>query len=285
MHWIEKSIARFFGQAEKKPYKIPEELLAKFGEETQLALKGRFERDPREFRLYPSSVGKPLCVLQMDKRYGSDGPEAMRGIFGELVEDVVLFLIHASGLKVVLEQERLKVKIGTHELSGRLDVAIENPKGEVEVYDIKSASEYSFKLKKEQSLKDLLDSDYFGYVHQLFLYSDAVKLKPGGIIFCNKSDGSILVMPVPHHYEDIRERVLNEVKYNLKNIDKPFKRVFEDAPEIYKKRATGNRILKQPCTFCAHKFNCWPGLQTRQQIISTAKNAKIVDYSFIKEVL
>jgi len=151
MHWIELRVARFLQTIGDKSYKIPEGLLNKFGEETRAALKSQFEREARGFSLYPSNVGKPLCVLQMDKEHGSGQGLITRNLLGELVEDVVLFLLHASGVKVLSEQEPIKYQIGGIELSGRIDVVVENPKGEIEIYDIKSASEYSFKTKKEQS--------------------------------------------------------------------------------------------------------------------------------------
>lgn len=283
MHWLELKVTSFLQKVQRNPYVVPQELLEKFGQETTLALVKQFQREQRDFNLYPSNVGKPLCVLQMDKQYGSGQGDITRNLIGELVEDIVLFLLHASGVKVVAEQAPIKYKVGDKELSGRLDVVVENPRTkEKEVYDIKSASDYSFRTKKEQSFKDIMENDVFGYVHQLFIYSDAYGCNPGGFIFCNKSDGSMFVLSVPRDYEALRERALAEVAANIKNINAPFKRMFNDVPETFKKRATGNRILRSPCSMCHHKHKCWPGLSTRSQLSSTSKNPKIVDYTFLK---
>lgn len=198
MHRIEALIYKFLRDVKNGPYKIPDELYQKFGRETQLALKAQFEREPRDFRLYMSSIGKPLCVLKFEKLgvQGESQDNVIRNVYGEIAEDIVLFLLHASGVPVIAEQERLEYTINGHTLSGRLDVVIQFPDEEAEVWDIKSASAWAFK-NKFTDFEQLATGDVFGYVSQLFLYAEARRCKAGGFIAFDKSTGEVRVVEVP----------------------------------------------------------------------------------------
>lgn len=290
MHYIETQIYKFLEDLKTTNYKIPEELLVKFGNETQKALKKQFERErsprselsvsgdtpPRDFKLSMSNVGRPLCTLQMEKEHGSRVGvyDINKFLFGELVEDTLFFLIYASGLNVEAEQKKVILKFEGHEVSGTLDIIIDG-----KVYDVKSASDYSFKTKMNNTYEHFVESDAFGYHAQLFGYAKADNKKAGGFILQNKSTGEIGVLEVPdNNYQELEDLAMCKISYNLDNFNQPFARSFEAVDEYFKKKWTGNKVLNKTCGFCAYKFECWDDLQCLPQAKSTAKNTKMIFY-------
>lgn len=285
MHIIELKIYKFLQEVAKGSYKIPQELLAKFGDETKSALKKQFEREERSFKLSMSNVGRPLCQLKMEKQHGSVNPDGIvRFLFGDLVEDVLLFLLYASGINILAEQKYTSLEIEGRQLGGTLDIILDLGRGP-EVYDIKSASDFAFKSKSNMTFKEFLKQDSFGYCSQLFGYAEAEKILPGGFIFNNKSSGEISVLAVPEHFEELKQEALDKAKYNLLNIDTPFKREFDDIEETFNKKKTGNKILGTVCEFCDFKFKCWDNLTIRPQINSSSKNPKMLYYTKINEAM
>lgn len=284
MHEIQLKIYKFLEDTKNKPYKIPEQLLTKFGNETQAALKKHFEQEPRIFKPSMSNVGRPLCQLQMELKHGSSssGQDINKFLFGDIVEDILFFLIYASGLEVVSEQEEVSLQIGKHKLNGTLDIIL-NINGEHKVYDVKSASDYSFKTKMNNTYTHFIENDTYGYNEQLFAYSEAKKLKAGGFIINNKSTGDIGVLEVPNNQDELRLQALKKIEYNLDNLNSPFKRSFSDVSELFKKKPTGNKCLTLACDFCNYKQECWPDLKLKPQAKSTAKTKKMVWYTEYNE--
>lgn len=283
MHLIEAYVTEFLGKVNRGEVKIPPHLLEKFGTETVEALQKQFEKgNDRKFSLRMSNVGKPLCQLQMEKKYGSTYLEPIRGLLGDLVEDVVLLMLHLiPEIKVVAELEPVEVAIGGITLKGTLDVIL-NVNGINEVYDIKSASDFAFRKYSNASFEDFYGNDAFGYVEQLFAYAYAANTKPGGWIFINKSSGEVKVISVPSNYPTIMQESLKNIEYRIKSIDTPFSRCFPDLQEKFRKKFTGNKILGTTCSFCTHKFQCWPTLTPLPQIDSTSQNPTLKYYTFIK---
>src|SRR5947207_1840580 len=81
-----------------------------------------------------------------------------------------------------------------------LDVILDLGNGP-EIYDIKSASEYSFKTKLKQSLEEFILTDTFGYFNQLLGYATAEEIPAGGFIFINKSSGELKVISIPREQQ------------------------------------------------------------------------------------
>jgi hypothetical protein len=307
MHQIEAKIYNFLHNR-LKDYKILEHLLAKFGEESKAALKAQFEREPRDFRLSMSMIGRPICILQWEQSgiQGESTDNAIRFLYGELCEDIVIFLLHASGIPIISEQEEVELDIDGYTLKGRLDI-VTNIDGIEEVWDIKSASAWAFK-NKFTNFEQLVEGDSFGYISQLFLYAEARGCKPGGFIVFDKSSGEINVLKIPEEQREYyRERTLkdaakkiatlfrlklcsmddlNETEMGLSisanNSDKlegvNIDRQFSPVEEVFRKRPTGNLVLTNECSMCPHKWNCWKGLQLLPQAKSNAKIPKMVYY-------
>lgn len=285
MHYIELSIHKFLRDIQSKNYKIPEELLNKFSVETKDALRKQFEKEEhKQFTLRMSNVGLPLCILQMEKKYGrSSNTDTVRNLLGDLTEDIVLFLLHASGVNVVSELKHVSFNIGGIKLNGTLDVILDCGDGP-EVWDIKSAAKWTFQNKyQKEGFKGLVESDPFGYKNQLFGYAVAEGIPAGGWIVINRDNGELLVVPIPKEQEKYRKEALKSIETNIKGIDKPFKRQFTDINETFHKKLTGNKILGLNCSFCDYKFECWPDLQCLPRLGSKAANPQITYYTHVGE--
>lgn len=287
MNEIELQIAAFLDRSLDGPVDLPEEVVEEFGEACKDALRKQFTEPRNEgFTLRMSNVGRPLCQLQMDKA-GAEKERSspffkLQMLIGDMHEAAIIAVMRAAGVKVKEVQKKVKLtlKDGTA-LSGTLDVVIETSEGEG-VYDIKSASPWSFKNKFKGGYAALEANDAFGYVGQGHGYSNAVGLPFRGWIASDKSSGEITVCDCP--IDTDAEPVIDEINETAKAIaeDRPFKRCFEDQPETFRKKETGNRVLGMPCKFCDFKFSCWPGLVERPSIPSKAKDPKTEYYTHIE---
>jgi len=299
MHLIELKVHQFLQEVNRGRFRSPPDLLKKFGESTVANLKRQFEREPDKFSLRMSNIGRPLCILQMEKNAANDESyirqgDAQRFLLGDIFEDVMMFVLHAAGLNILAEQKPVSLKIAGITLKGTLDVIIDTGDGP-EVWDLKSASEYSFKNKFNQSLEDFIRTDSFGYTNQLLSYAAAESesevtkgnppVKAGGFIVGNKSSGEMKVYPFPKEQAHLTQQALLSIKHNIKNINSPFQRQFQDIPEKFKKKLTGNRILGTTCGFCEFNHKCWPGLQLKPQALSEAKEPKMIYYTHLENTI
>ena len=83
----------------------------------------------------------------------------LKFMYGHIIEEMLLFLVKASGHKVTDEQKRCEVAGVIGHMDGRIDGTL---------MDVKSTSSYSFKKFKDGSL---VDNDSFGYIDQLKAYA------------------------------------------------------------------------------------------------------------------
>lgn len=258
-------------------------------------LQKMYEDDPkRPFTLRLSSVGRPLCQSQMHK----NGIESMdmewntplRMFFGGVLEASTIAIMKAAGLNIQEEQKYVKLKVmipsdpplrsmKTIEIPGSLDIVLDD-----KVWDIKSASPYSFENKFE-SYETLKQDDSFGYLPQLYGYAKARGLPPGGFIVIDKSSGVIKIIPVPDNYEADMEAALLTIAHNVKILlnNEPFQRQYADVDEKFKKKLTGNKVLGSPCMFCNWKYKCWDGLKHLPVQDSTAFDRPYKYYTVLGE--
>jgi hypothetical protein len=181
-----------------------------------------------------SNLGRPLCQLECEqagiKGQSWDNNTLTRNTFGDICEDILMFILHASGVPIVSEQEQVSLDIAGQKIQGTLDVVIDFgvliDGGEIakkillpapRVWDIKSASDWAFKNKFTLSFDKFLEEDTFGYVDQLFLYGEARGCKVGGFIVQNKSTGEVAIIAFPEEQRSLREAALRRVeeKVNL----------------------------------------------------------------------
>ena len=271
----------FLAEANKASVEISDELIEEFGEACKSAFKKQFtDKRQENFSYRMSNIGKPLCQLQMEKK-GIKGEGLpynikMRNLFGDLIEASAITIMKASGIEITDVQKQ--VKLGD-EISGTLDIKIGG-----KVWDIKSASPYSFENKFGDSggFDAVVKDDAFGYVSQGFLYGEADKSDFAGWIVINKSTGEWCVTETPQENSEYKKQALKKAKDNIEALknDKPFKRCFTDEEEFFYKKPTGNKVLGISCSFCPYKKACWgDNLQYLPQQQSKGKNPKWLWYT------
>ncbi len=284
MNNILYKVQQYLGKASKESVKLDKGLVEEFGEACKNALLKQFE-DQRRNKFEPrmSNIGRPLCQLQMEakgvKGEGQPYNVKVRNTFGDIIEALAIFIMKSAGVNIKNEQKKVKYKFNGSEVEGKQDVEIDE-----KIWDIKSASPYSFEKKfgEEGGFLEVVKEDSFGYASQGFLYGESQNKKFGGWIAINKSTGEWTVCETPAMIEPHKTEALKKAKDNLKALkDKvPFKKQYEDIAETFRGKPTGNRVLGFVCSYCPYKLPCWGSkLQLLQQQQSKGKNPKWVWYT------
>jgi len=281
---IISKVQMYLNQVSKEPVEISDKLVEEFGEACKSALRKQFTEERKSgFLPRMSNIGRPLCQLQMEARNikgeGQPYNVKMRNTFGDLVEALAIFVMKSAGVKIEDEQKRVKYKFNGSTLEGRYDVKIDK-----KVWDVKSASPYSFEKKfgPAGGFEEVVKEDSFGYASQGYLYGESEKVPFGGWIVINKSTGEWLVCETPLADDKYKSVALKTAKDNLKSIikKKPFKRCYSEIEETFRTKKTGNKILGFVCSYCPYKLPCWgSNLQLLPQQQSQGKNPKWVWYT------
>ena len=284
MNSILHKVQSYLDKVSKEPVKISDKLVEEFGEACKESLRKQFSEERREkFKVRMSNVGRPLCQLQMEaqnvKGEGQPYNVKMRNTFGDLIEALAMFVLKSSGVEIEDEQKKVKYKFNGSEIEGRLDVKIDQ-----KVWDIKSASPYSFEKKFGEAggFEEIAKEDAFGYIPQGYLYSESEKVPFGGWIVINKSTGEWTVCETPLADDQYKKDALELANKNTKAIKSkiPFKRCYNDIEETFRTKKTSNKVLGTVCSFCPYKLPCWGSkLQLLQQQQSQGKNPKWVWYT------
>ena len=238
--------------------KLPEQAIEEFGEQLKQAVIKQFTpRDPT-FKLRPSNLGRPLCILQREKEGAKQNPmpynHVVRMLIGDCVEAIVRLLLTTTKVNVTSEGDRIKMDVSGVTITGDSDIDIDG-----KVYDIKSCSPFAFKNKWSQGYRALKADDDFGYVGQLYAYADAQKKKPGGWIVVDKSSGEMMVVDVDDNRTEMSDiRRERKAKVEAVTNNHPFRRGFEPQDEFFRKKPTGDQVLHKSCGFCSFKKECWP---------------------------
>ena len=284
MNNILYKVQQYLGKASKESVKLDKRLVEEFGEACKNALLKQFE-DQRRNKFEPrmSNIGRPLCQLQMEakgvKGEGQPYNVKVRNTFGDMIEALAIFIMKSAGVNIKNEQKKVKYKFNGSEIEGKQDVEIDE-----KIWDIKSASPYSFEKKfgEEGGFLEVVKEDSFGYASQGFLYGESQNKKFGGWIAINKSTGEWTVCETPAMIEPHKTEALKKAKDNLKALKDqvPFKKQYDDIAETFRGKPTGNRVLGFVCSYCPYKLPCWGSkLQLLQQQQSKGKNPKWVWYT------
>ena len=284
MNNILYKVQQYLGKASKESVKLDKGLVEEFGEACKNALLKQFE-DQRRNKFEPrmSNIGRPLCQLQMEakgvKGEGQPYNVKVRNTFGDIIEALAIFIMKSAGVNIKNEQKKVKYKFNGNEIEGKQDVEIDE-----KIWDIKSASPYSFEKKfgEEGGFLEVVKEDSFGYASQGFLYGESQNKKFGGWIAINKSTGEWTVCETPAMIEPHKTEALKKAKDNFKALkDKaPFKKQYDDIAETFRGKPTGNRVLGFVCSYCPYKLPCWGSkLQLLPQQQSKGKNPKWVWYT------
>ena len=195
---------------------------------------------------------------------------------------LAIFVMKSAGVNIKNEQKKVTYKFNGDSIEGRQDVEIDE-----KIWDIKSASPYSFEKKFGEAggFTEVVKEDSFGYASQGFLYGESQKKNFGGWIAINKSTGEWTVCETPQQHSEYKKKALDAAKDNIKAIKegKPFKRCYDDIAETFRSKPTGNRVLGFVCSYCPYKLPCWGSdkLQLLPQQQSKGKNPKWVWYTSV----
>ena len=287
MNTILLKVQQYLDNVSKNPVKLDKQLVQEFGEACKNALLKQFE-EPRRDKFEPrmSNIGRPLCQLQMEakgiKGEGQPYNVKMRNTFGDIIEALAIVVMKSAGIKITNEQKKVQYNIKGDKIEGRQDVEIDG-----KVWDIKSASPYSFEKKFGEAggFNEVIKEDSFGYASQGFLYGESQDKKFGGWIAINKSTGEWTVCETPTSVEEHKINALKVAEDNYTAIKegKPFKRCYDDIAETFRSKPTGNRVLGFVCSYCPYKLPCWgrDKLQLLPQQQSKGKNPKWVWYTSV----
>ena len=215
----------------------------------------------RKFTLRMSNIGKGARQLWYDKNFGKEEqlePNTLiKFMFGDIIEQLVLFLAELSGHEVT----ELQSEVTLDGIKGHIDADIDGV-----TIDVKSASTYSFKKFANGTLAD---NDSFGYIEQIAGYAKA-RDTDGGFIAVDKQNGHIAYLPFAKKELSVF-KVDDRIEYIKKVIDAPEvpERCYPDE-EMGK---SGNRKIGVVCSYCPHKDRCWSdangGLGLRKFIYSS----------------
>lgn len=222
-----------------------------FGNNLGGLVADQFERylEERQPKLYLSNVGKPLRQLWYDLKGFKGEPLSaetkLKFIYGNLIEELFIFLAKEAGHKVEFLQERVEYE----GVSGKIDAIIDDV-----LIDVKSCSTQSF---RKFEVGSLLHDDPFGYIAQLTGYAKATNSKRAAFIAIDKVLGKIctfeLTQEVMNGY-DLSGRI-KEVRRAIESSSEP-NRCYEPKP-VSKQDRSGNLVLGSGCSYCSHKQYCW----------------------------
>ena len=232
------------------PAEVNEENIKKFQEAIGDLLRRRLNEGEREFSLRMSKLGKPECQLWYDKHAPDDGLDSeglpynsIKFIFGDLIEQLVLFLAREAGHTVEDEQREVEVD----GVIGHIDAVIDGV-----LIDSKSCSSFSFtKWSKDGVASD----DAFGYMEQLSGYSVAIGRPRSGFLLVDKQLGKLHLDLYDFEVRGTEEKVRDRIERLRLALSKesPPERCFSDEPM----GKSGNHKLGLNCSYCTHKYRCW----------------------------
>jgi hypothetical protein len=192
-----------------------------------------------------SNIGKGARQLWYEKRYGSDetftAPTLIKFMFGDIIEQLVLFLATLSGHSVTALQDEVNLQ----GITGHIDADIDGT-----TVDVKSASTHSFRKFEDGSLAE---NDPFGYVEQLAGYCEA-RDTDGAFLAVDKQNGHIAHLKFSKEELKVFD-IKSRIEYIKSIVEQPTEpeRCYSDEEE----GKSGNRSLGVNCSYCPFKNRCW----------------------------
>ena len=172
-------------------------------------------------------------------------------LFGDILEELLLFLASEAGHTVEGEQSQVEV----NGVKGSIDAIIDG-----HLIDCKSASSYSFNKFKTNGLRQ---DDPFGYLSQLgsylFASKNDSKLKEkdkASFLVIDKQLGKITLDTYTKSEEDF-DKIVDQKRKVLESKTPPEEKCYPLKPE----GKSGNLKLDTGCSYCPFKWDCWDGLR------------------------
>jgi hypothetical protein len=285
MNVNQSRLLSFLSRAASGEAEMPPHILDSFAQAARDALEKHFTDGKDDFTLRMSNMGRPSCQLHLQAR-GAE-PEKrtydfkMRMIMGDLMEAALIALMQASGIEIKSKHQKVSYEIDGTTINGEYDIELEDG-----IWDIKTASPYAFehKFNSTSAFERIKNNDSFGYVAQGIGYGMAADKPFKGWIALNKSTGEIAFAEAVESKSE-KDEVNETIRKSIVATDttKPFRKQFDDIPEVFYKKETGNRTLCMECSWCDFKHHCWSELEFRRQLPSKGKNPKFVWYTHITD--
>ncbi len=222
------------------------DMAANIGKHTLDAFKHRKpERAPGV--IWMSELGKPCVRKLWFARNKSDKAEPMSAnmhvkfLYGNMLEELVLFLAETAGHTVEKRQASVEHTVDGWSIRGRIDAVVDGV-----LVDVKSTSPYGYK-----DFQNGLVDDVFGYNGQLSGYNGlgAPTYERQGFIAIDKQNGHIGFFETK--WEDHSSHASELVKA-LSHTAAPV-REFVPVPD----GKSGNEKLPHVCSYCEFKHHCW----------------------------
>lgn len=198
-------------------------------------------------------------------------------------------ILKGAGVNIVEAQGRCELTVGDHPVQGTLDLVMDDTVDGVKVWDVKSASPYSYTQKFGKGYEGIKADDPFGYIVQGHLYAESKGMDFGGWIVVDKSSGEIQFVQAPDDQGEDRAEALKKAEDALEFLKsgKGYKKPpMEPEDEYYtvkgEKIYTGNKLLNKNCTFCGYRHHCWPKAQMHEKVTSKAKAKPMAWYHTLK---
>lgn len=276
MHELELAAREFLNQAADGKAPFNGELLEECIEGIKLSVLDTFHGETeKEFRLRMSNIGKDLRQLMLEKKYGREkaSPEfLLKMLIGSIMEHIFVYILKAAGMEIRINGE-VTLAIAGENIEGTWDLV---HKGQM--YDVKTASDYSYK-NKFLDYTTLKSDDPFGYIDQLIGYAKAEGCLFGGWIVLNKSTGDFKVIEFTDNMKtvegDFTKRITHKIEALKGDIMPPCEGVIA---ETFYKKATGNHIIGPKCRFCPHKQKCHKKATLEPSRVSKAKDKPPIWY-------
>lgn len=239
-----------------KHHVVSEDNLEIFAEDCKALLRKRLEQqeDQGDRAIRFSSLGKPDRQIWFDSRPDKEKTEKLlpktyiKFLYGDLIEQLMLFLAREAGHDVTDQQKQVEIDGVTGSIDCKIDGVL---------VDVKSASSFGYKKFENNTVEE---DDPFGYVAQLAGYATVETPGQEAAWLANdKVGGDICVSVLPaasieKHKPDERIAHLKEVVAS------------DDIPPVcyppVPDGKSGNEKLATPCSYCKHKFRCWPDVKT-----------------------
>ena len=279
-HPAELAILAFLDQAAKGTAKVDKSIVDKVAEDVKDAMSRQFSggTSRKDFRLRMSNIGRKKCQLWFDKN-SPEHKEPMSPYFlinmmlGDIVEAVFKGIMRAANVKFT-DSRQVTLKTKHADIKGEYDMILDD-----KVDDIKSASSWSYDNKFD-NFGTLKSGDSFGYVAQLAGYAKAAGKGVGGWWVINKNTGGFKYVEAEGLDLDKELIKIEDTVSYLEN-DEPFERCFDDIPETYYGKPSGNRKLGVECSFCPYKEKCWGEIQALPSKVSKSKFPPTVYYTHV----
>ncbi len=244
----------------ENPHEWDKEKAEELGHSIAKVILEKLDKNNDKAYLRMSNLGTP-CAREL--WYKINVPEAfeklpaparLKFLFGDVIEQLLLFLAEEAGHKVEGKQTKLEL-FGVH---GSRDAVIDGV-----TVDTKSASTQSF-FKFRNGLKP--DQDDFGYLTQLDAYREAGKDDPivedksrAAFLVADKTLGNVTLDIHKKRFNVNYEKLIAEKRAVLGRNKPPDRPLFnqEEGTTDFADGKSGNRKLGTKCSYCGVKHLCW----------------------------